>query len=347
MKPCLLPEWAPQFATLLVWPHEKTDWAPFLKEVEPVYCAIVSAISDHQMVMILCYDEAHQKHIQHQLLPFTQSSHIQFFVSPYNDTWIRDYGPLSVLTHQGTQWLKFNFNAWGQKYSAELDNDMVHKLVRFDPLLKGYNNQPPQLIMSALTLEGGGLETDGVGTLLTTSQCALSPQRMPNATKASVEAQLMDLLDLKRVLWLDYGQLPGDDTDGHIDTLVRFCSPTLLCYQTCDDKTANCYLPLQRMEQQLKTFNQLDGKLYQWAMLPWPNIEKYHKIFGLPATYANFLITNKKVLVPIYHVPADQQALATLTQCFPHHQIEGIYCLPLIKQYGSLHCATMQLTQGL
>ena len=344
MKPRLLPEWAPQIATLLVWPHQQTDWAPHLTQVEPVYRAIVAAISDHQPVVIICYDSGHQRYIQYMLkLSPEQSARVQYFVSPYNDTWIRDYGPLSIATDQGTQWLKFHFNAWGQKYASNLDNQVVLRLAQADLLLKLYP-KTPKLLTSNLTLEGGGLETDGAGTLLTTSQCALSPKRMPNTTKHSLEAQLMDLLDLQRVLWLDHGQLPGDDTDGHIDTLVRFCSPTLLCYQSCDDTTAKCYLPLQNMEQQLKTFTQLNGEAYQFIALPWPNIEKHHGIIGLPATYANFLITGKKVLLPTYNVPADQQALDLLTQCFPQYQVEGVYCLPLLKQFGSLHCATMQLT---
>lgn len=344
MKPRLLPEWAPQIGTLLVWPHQQTDWAPHLSQVEPVYCALVNAISDHQSVIIICYDAGHQRYLQHMIkVTAEQSARIQYVVSPYNDTWIRDYGPLSIATEQGTQWLKFHFNAWGQKYASNLDNQIVLRLTQSESLFKLYP-KAPHLISSALTLEGGGLETDGAGTLLTTSHCLLSPKRMPNATKETIETQLTTLLDLQRILWLDHGQLPGDDTDGHIDTLVRFCSPTLLCYQTCDDITASCYGPLQKMEQQLKTFTQLNGEAYHFVALPWPNIEKHHGIVGLPATYANFLITGKKVLVPTYDVPADREALNLLTECFPNYQIEGINCLPLIKQFGSLHCATMQLT---
>lgn len=198
-----------------------------------------------------------------------------------------------------------------------------------------------------LVLEGGGIETDGEGTLLTTEACLLNPNRNPTLSRAEVEAQLGEDFGVDRVLWLANGHLEGDDTDSHIDTLARFCNPTTIAYVRCDDSNDPHYEALAAMEQELQAFRQRNGDPYRLIPLPWPQAcfdpEDGHR---LPATYANFLIINQAVLVPTYGDPADATALSALAVAFPEHTLIPIECVSVIRQHGSLHCLTMQLPQG-
>jgi agmatine deiminase len=197
-----------------------------------------------------------------------------------------------------------------------------------------------------MVLEGGGIETDGAGSLLTTESCLLSPQRNPSLNKQQIEERLKTLFGIERVLWLKYGQLAGDDTDGHIDTLARFCDAQTIAYVACDDPRDEHYVELQALEAELKALRTREGKPYRLVPLPWPQAKFSSGGKRLPASYANFLMINDAVLAPTYDDPADAEVLVRLRTCFPDREVIGIPCLPLIKQYGSLHCVTMQLPAG-
>ncbi|MBW2186492.1 MAG: agmatine deiminase family protein, partial [Deltaproteobacteria bacterium] len=233
----------------------------------------------------------------------------------------------------------FGFNGWGLKFTSDKDNQMNHHLAQQHAFSAPMISQP-------LVLEGGSIESDGEGTLLTTSECLLNRNRNPSLSKSQLEHFFSTQMGIQNVLWLDHGYLAGDDTDSHIDTLARLCPNNTIVYTACDDRTDEHFVTLKAMEQQLTEFRTIDGSPYQLLPLPWPQAQFDHNGERLPATYANFLIINSAVLVPIYDDPADKSALEVIQSAFPAHEIIGINCSAVIIQHGSLHCLTMQLPQG-
>lgn len=333
-------EWARQDAVLLSWPHAMSDWRPTLAQAEAVFLEIARQVMAREKLIVTCYDEVHKVHVSSLLQRVGESSRASLHVVPSNDTWVRDYGPITVLEGGVPCLLAFRFNGWGRKFDSALDDRVAHKLHQ----LGAFGSTPLQAVDKVL--EGGSIETDGAGTLLTTSSCLLSSQRNPTLNRQQIEAQLKELFGLERVIWLEHGYLSGDDTDGHIDTLARFCDHTTLCYMACDDPKDEHYPTLKAMEGELKDLRTLEDRPYHLVPLPWPQA-KYDTVGQrLPVSYANFLIINGAVLVPTYADPADEEALSCLKGCFPGREIIGIPCLPLIAQYGSLHCVTMQLPAG-
>ncbi|MEM1214393.1 MAG: agmatine deiminase family protein, partial [Bacteroidota bacterium] len=254
-----------------------------------------------------------------------------------NDTWARDHGPISVFEDGQLRLLDFIFNGWGLKFPANRDNLLTKTLHTWGI----YGDLPLEQV--GLVLEGGALETDGQGTLLTTRECLLSPNRNPHLEQAALEEKLNETLGVDRFLWLENGRLLGDDTDAHIDTLARFCDAETIAYVHCDDPRDVHYADLQLMEQELQQFRTRRGTPYRLVPLPWPDACHAQDGNRLPATYANFLIINGAVLVPTYGLPQDQTALQVLQDCFPTREIIGIDCRLLIEQHGSLHCVTMQI----
>jgi agmatine/peptidylarginine deiminase len=338
---CLVPETAAQCAILLTWPHRNSAWANSLEAVTTVYLDIARAVVAHEKLLVVCYDPDHAGEIGQSCtradIPLDA---IRFFPAHTNDTWIRDYGPLAVSDGTGLRLLDFVFDGWGKKYPATLDNEVTRKLETegvFKPPIRRFR----------LVLEGGSIDTDGQGSLLTTSNCLVTNSRNPGYDKASFERLFAEEMGIQRVLWLDHGELEGDDTDAHIDMLARFCSPHTIAYTQCPDRFDSQYAGLTAMEKQLGTFTTLEGRPYHLLPLPLPAL--VHSATGerLPASYANFLIINGAVLVPVYDDPADVIALERLAGAFPDRQIIPVNCLPLIQQYGSLHCATMQLPAGI
>jgi len=339
-RPYLPPEWAPQSGVMLTWPHPSGDWAPRLAAVEPVFAAIAREIARRERVLIVCHDAAHRAHVEAALYAAgVDRARVVLGVAPSNDTWARDHGPITVLCREQPLLLDFRFNGWGGKYRHDLDNLITRRLHE-----AGTFGRVPLETLD-LVLEGGSIEVDGSGTLLTTKRCLLAPSRNPGISQQQLEQELSEWLGLKRVLWLEHGHLEGDDTDSHIDTLARFCDTRTIAYVACDDPNDAHYRELQAMEEELKRFRAADGSPYRLVPLPWPRAQ-YDGGCRLPATYANFLIINGTVLVPTYHDPADGVALERLGQCFPDREIAGVDCLPLIAQYGSLHCVTMQFPAG-
>lgn len=341
MSKILFPaEWVPQDAVQLTWPNDRGDWAPYLDEVEPVFIDIAREVARRERLIISCYDPAHCQIVTDRLLAAgVNMVNVQLFAIPSNDTWARDHGPITVFVDQQPQLLDFIFNGWGGKYAAELDTQITAKLITAGAFT--VNHQSVNLV-----LEGGGIETDGEGTLLTTTSCLLAPTRNPQFNQIQLEAQLGSLLGVDRFLWLHNGHLEGDDTDGHIDTLARFCSPDTIAYQGCNDPHDEHYPVLDAMAAELRTLRTREGKPYRLVELPWPQPKHNEEGKRLPGTYANFLIINGAVLVPTYQDPADAAALDALHGCFPDREIVGIDCSALILQFGSLHCVTMQLPRG-
>ncbi len=337
----LPPEWAMQSGIMLTWPHQASDWRPYLADVEPIFVQMAQAICRFETLLISANDVAHQLHIQ-ALLNSAQipPAYFRIYVAPSNDSWTRDHGPITLLSEQQVLLLDFEFNGWGNKYNSQLDNQMTRRL--------HHQNAFGQVQLRSIpfVLEGGSIDVDGNGTLLTTSRCLLDRHRNQVSDKATVSQQLRAYLSIDRILWLDHGYLEGDDTDSHIDTLARFVNPQTIVYVACDDPEDNHYLALQKMRHQLEAFTNKQGQTYQLIPLPWPDPKYDDQQRRLPATYANFLIINNAVLVPQYEDPADEQALAILQSCFPEREIIGIPCIPLIQQNGSLHCLTMQLPKG-
>ena len=332
----LPPEWYPQQGIMLTWPHAKSDFGATLSVVESVFIELARQIILQESLIISCFDQNHVEHVS-EALSFLDLSSIHFYIVPSNDTWARDHGPITVLKNGNKVVLDFIFNGWGNKFVADKDNEITQKLYHQGAFSHA------ELYSIDFILEGGSIEVDGEGTLLTTKRCLLAKTRNPQLTQADIEKKLGELLGIHRFLWLENGFLRGDDTDSHIDTLARFTDANTICYVKCDDPKDEHYAELKKMEEELENFKNFQGNPYRLIPLPWPS-PKHNKINQrLPATYANFLIINSAVLVPIYNDLQDKEALKQIKYCFPDREIIGINCLPLIEQGGSLHCVTMQL----
>ncbi len=342
--PCrhyLPPEWAPQSGVMLTWPHAYGDWAARLTTVEPVFVSIALEVSRQERVLISCHDDSHRNHIKKLLLAAgMELSRAILRVVTSNDTWARDHGPITVLCRDEATLLDFGFNGWGGKYPHALDDTLTRRLYETG----AFGTAPLQTV--DWVLEGGSIEVDGAGTLLTTARCLLAPTRNPELTREQLEKRLMESLGLNRILWMKHGYLTGDDTDSHIDTLARFCDTSTIAYVACDDPNDEHFAELTAMQRELRQFRTADGSPYRLVSLPWPRAKYNEDGARLPATYANFLIINGAVLVPTYDDPSDSVALMRLKDCFPGREIVAIDCLPLIYQYGSLHCVTMQIPAG-
>ena len=332
-------EWEPQSAILIAWPHAGTDWADRLGDVEDTYIALVQAITRFQPVLICVADDDVETYADIRLRSNrVDMAQVRFVTVAYDDTWLRDSGPISLRDGDRLRLLDFRFTAWGDKFEAGRDDLLVETLAAQGV----FGDAARQRIDFAL--EGGGIETDGNGTLLTTWRCL--HERHPDASREELTAQLSAWLHQDRVLWLDHGALEGDDTDAHIDTLARFAPGDAIVFQACDDEADSHYADLKAMADEIAALRTRDGKPYRLFPLPWarPVLDEGRR---LAASYANFLIVNGAVLMPAYGDAADNAAAAVLAQAFPGREIVQVPCRPLIWQNGSLHCITMQLPEGL
>lgn len=339
----LAPEWALQSGVQLTWPHAGTDWAYMLHEVTECYIRLAFEIATREPLLIVTPEPDAVCTLLEQRLPQRATHHIIYKACPTNDTWARDHAFLTVMTGNGPELLDFRFNGWGGKFEATLDNAINKQLVKGDDApLKG-----KYVDCLDFELEGGSIEADGQGTLLTTSECLLNPNRNARLDKAHIETLLKERLGVQRVLWLDHGYLAGDDTDSHIDTLARLCPNNVIVYVQCLDAADEHYEALHKMEEQLKSFQTAAGKPYTLLPLPMADAVYDENNERLPATYANFLIMNEAVLYPTYSQPAnDEKAAQVLHKAFPGRDVIGVDCRALIRQHGSLHCVTMQYPKG-
>ncbi|WP_076588426.1 agmatine deiminase family protein [Solilutibacter tolerans] len=332
-------EWEPQSAILIAWPTADTDWAPRLGEVENAYIQLVAGITRFQPAVIVVADDDVEAYAQARLQSNRiEMDRVRFVTAPYDDTWLRDSGPITLRDGAMFNLLDFRFTGWGGKYGASDDDQLIQRL------------QAQSLFGDAkresidFALEGGAIETDGAGTLLTTWQCL--HERHPDASREELTSKLSDWLKQDRVLWLDHGYLEGDDTDAHIDTLARLAPDDAIVFQACDDESDSHYAELKAMADEIAALRTRDGRPYRLFPLPWaqPILDGERR---LAASYANFLIVNGAVLMPSYGDPADAKAAAVLVEAFPDREIVQIDCRPIIWQNGSLHCLTMQLPAGL
>ncbi|GMU91970.1 MAG: hypothetical protein AMXMBFR4_10280 [Candidatus Hydrogenedentota bacterium] len=261
--------------------------------------------------------------------------------APSDDSWARDHAPITVYEGAETVLLDFEFNGWGGKYPSANDNRLSRTLQ-----VKGAYGSTRMRGVDYV-LEGGSIESDGKGTILTTAQCVLTPARNADLTKEKVAEVFRKEFGAVRVLWLHHGQLAGDDTDGHVDTLARFCDERTIAYTGCDEPGDEHFADLERMADELASFRTIDGRSYRLVKLPMPSPCYDSGGMRLPATYANFLIVNGAVLLPTYaDEENDGRAMQALQTCFPDRAIVGIDCRSLILQHGSLHCATMHFPRG-
>lgn len=328
------PEWAPHDAILLSWPHDTTSF-PRLANVEQTYVEIIRTISPHELVRLFVIDETMRTHAA-QLLKDggVDLTRVQFFVHPYGDVWHRDYGPTFVVNEKTCEkaivhWI---FNAWGEKYDELLDDTKLPavlnetlKLRRFEP---------------GIVMEGGSIEVNGAGTVMTTEQCLLNRNRNPHLSRAEIEEYLREYLNVRHVVWLGQG-IAGDDTDGHIDDIARFVNPTTVVLAVDDDPTSVNYAPLADNLERLKKAVDQDGKPFTIITLPHPHRERMGG-GHLAASYTNFYIGNNVVLLPVFDDPADAVAIGKLTPLFPNRKIVPINCYDLIHGNGTLHCISQQ-----
>ena len=338
-------EWEPHGAVMLSWPHKDTDWAPVLDEAIDCFVEIAKAIAREETLIVVAPDvEEPRRVLDCEKLP----NRILYLTVPTNDTWARDFGPITVERDGNPVICDFKFNGWGLKFPADKDNLITRAMCNTGLLRGRYSNE------LSFVLEGGSIESDGQGTLMTTSQCLLSPNRNGAMSRDEIEEYLKSRFGLDRVLWLDYGglgdvykrQLEGDDTDSHIDTLARLAPNDTILYVGTDDVTDSHYDELNKMKLQLQSFVTASGQPYNLIELPLPDAVYDEEGNRLPATYANFLIMNHSILMPVYRQPQkDELAAQIIKIAFPDHQVVKIDCSVLIKQHGSLHCVTMQVPE--
>lgn len=330
-------EWEDQSGIQLTWPDAQTDWADVLDEVVPVYEEISREILRREHLLIVCRSKK-------ALPPFLQEDRAGLIVRemPVNDTWARDHGAITVIEDGKPVLLNFCFNGWGMKFAACHDNQITANLYRSG----AFRNGAILRDYSWFIFEGGAIESNQKGCLLTTGKCLLSKNRNEHLSREEIDGLLRKALYADKVIWLDHGFLEGDDTDSHIDTLARFCSPDTIAYVQCNDPDDIHYEELKRMEQELRQATDQYGEPFKLVPLPFP--DPVHDADGhrLPATYANFLILNGAVLLPVYGVVQDAEARAVLSSLFPDREIIGINSVPLISEHGSIHCISMQFPEG-
>ena len=319
----LIAEFEKQSFTQIIFPHPKTDWAEYLQEAQTTFVNIINAVRAFQPCLVIAYDiEAVQKH-------FNDLNNLHFVEYETDDTWARDCSALTIENNGEKELLDFTFNAWGDKFSAEKDNLLSRSIAK---------HYPYPLHSVDFVLEGGAIESNGAGMLLTTTQCMLNPNRNPTLNAAQITQKLKEFFGLKEVLYLENGYLSGDDTDSHVDTLARFIAEDTIMYVQCKDRDDEHFEALSAMEQELKKL----AEVYNFSLIALPMSDAvYFEEERLPATYANFLFVNGAVLVPTYNVPSDAKALAVFHRSFPNREIVPIDCSVLIRQHGSLHCVTM------
>lgn len=330
-------EWEPHRATWLSWPHNTETWPTELEEVERTFVEITGHLSRYEHVHINVNDADHQMHVRGLLSGHALLDNVSFHLIPTNDAWIRDHGAIFVEQSDGdsvslaaTNW---RFNSWGEKYPPwNLDNDVPPQMA--DILRVPYINYD-------LVLEGGSIDVNGAGLLLTTEQCLLNPNRNPGYNKEEIEAALRDAFGIRQFIWLKEG-ITGDDTDGHIDDIARFVDTHTVVAVIEEDPDDENYPILQDNLARLRAWRSGEGKPLRVVTLPMPS-PVYIRGTRMPASYANFYVANEFVLVPVYADPADQVALDTLQALFPSRKIVPVDCREIIWGLGAVHCLTQQV----
>lgn len=341
-------EWEFQSGIMLTWPHADTDWKSYLADITATFVKLAKAIVAHERLIIATPHASEVKQLlSESAIRDADMQRITIYSCPSNDTWARDHSAITLVNTlapkssvERYRLLDFKFNGWGNKFPAEKDNSITRNLYK-KGAFKGELSDNNDFV-----LEGGSIESDGKGTILTTSNCLLAQHRNQPLPKAEIEEQLLKRLCAKRIVWLDHGLLIGDDTDGHIDTIVRFAPNDTLLYVGCKNKEDTQYQDFLQLKQQLQALRTIDNKPYRLIELPMPR-PVYDNGYRLPATYANFLIVNGAVIVPTYQQPdLDRKASTLIANAFPDREIIGIDSTTIVRQHGSIHCLTMQFPEG-
>lgn len=336
-------EWEPQDGVMLTWPNPDTDWRPYIDEITSTYLTLSKVIAAREQLVIAAKDAAYVKTLLSDSLTEAEMARVTVVACDINDTWARDHGPITLRSGKdgSLKLLDFRFNGWGEKFSWQKDNAItsaLHGKGLFSAALESHDD---------FVLEGGSIESDGKGTVFTTAQCLLAPRRNQPLSEAEIGERLKGYLGADRVVWLRHGNLVGDDTDGHIDTIVRICPDDTLLYVGCDDEADEQYADFKALETELQALTTVEGKPYRLLKLPMPD-EMVFDGERLPATYANFLVINGAVIVPVYgQREKDEQAKALVAEAFPGRGIVAVDASVIVRQHGSIHCLTMQLPKGL
>lgn len=335
-----IPEWEEIEYVMLALPHADTDWNYILPDAIDQYRRLVAAITSEGIkVLLLCPDPQEAA----EIMADCNQELIRYVEMDYNDTWTRDYGMLTAVRNDRLRALDFGFNAWGLKFAADKDN-LVNLRLNESGLIKDgtYRNERDFI------LEGGSVETDGRGTILTTTRCLTSPNRNGGKSKAEINRILAERLGADHVLWLDHGALEGDDTDSHIDTLARLAPDDTIVFTGTRNFDEPMFEPLLAMRAQLTMFRTAEGNPFNLVELPLPDPVMDSAGNRLPATYANYLVANGVIFMPTYaQHDKDEHAMRTIRIAYPGHKVVGVDCRTLLRQHGSLHCATMQIPAGI
>lgn len=326
------PEWAPHAATWLAWPHDPVTWPDRVPQVEEVYVQILAALTPHERVELLVKDASLEERVRRRLLQ-EGITNVRLHRISTADSWIRDYGPTFVKDAAGgLAFVDWVFNAWGNKYETLLPDDSIPP--KLEPIL-GLRRFEADVVM-----EGGSIEVNGAGSVLTTEQCLLHKNRNPDLDRGAVEGVLRDYLGVDQVLWLKQG-IEGDDTDGHIDDIARFVDETTVVAAVEEDKTDPNHAILEENFRLLKSMKDAHGRPFKVVPLPMPG--RVGDDEGrLPASYANFYIANSVVLLPTFGHKNDEKAQATLQGLFPGRKVVPIRCEDVVYGMGTLHCLSQQ-----
>lgn len=328
------PEWAPHQATWFSWPHNADTWPAVLGGAERALALAVAALSAHERVHINVLDPAHAERVRALLPADTDFSQVAFEVIPTNDAWCRDHGAIFVQDDNARLIaLDFRFNAWGDKYPPyDLDNAVPAQMA---------NRLGVPVVSVDLVLEGGSIDGNGAGVLLTTEQCLLNRNRNPTRSRGKIEALLNRYLGAERVLWLGEG-IVGDDTDGHVDDITRFVAEDRVITAMEPNPRDDNHRPLLENRERLDAFRLPDGRALEVVELPMPE-PVIHGGERLPASYANFYIANGLVLLPVFGCDQDRDAAAILGGCFPGRSVVPIDCRDVVVGLGTLHCLSQQV----
>jgi len=331
-------EWEPQAGVIIAWPHAETDWGPRLERIERAYLGLAAAIARFEPLVVCVADDAVERRARGRLDGAgVDAARLRFVQAPYDDTWLRDSGPLTLAGADGFELLDFRFTGWGGKYEGGRDDRLVEAL-RSRGLFGAAGHRRIDW-----ALEGGAIEVDGAGTLMTTTRCL--GQRHPGMTRADIDALLRDAFRVERVLWLEHGYIEGDDTDAHVDTLARFAPGDAIVLQGCDDRDDPHHAELARMHEEIARLRTVDGRPYTLHVLPWAR-PIHDEGRRLAASYANYLIVNGAVVMPSYGDAADAEAARVVAAAHPGREVVPVDARELIWQNGSVHCLTMQLPAG-
>jgi len=321
-------EFEEQSFTQIIFPHVNSDWVDYLQDAQQTFVNIINEIIKYQKCLVVCDD------IESVKANFSENENLHFVEYQTDDTWARDCSCLCVEEGSHVKLLDFTFTGWGDKFQAIKDNAMSQAIS------KCYSSEMQSI---DFILEGGGVESNGKGIVLTTSECMLNKNRNKTLSSTQITQKLNNYLGSNKVLYLNHGYLAGDDTDSHVDTLARFIDEKTIMYVTCENKEDEHYRELKLMEEELKEFS----ITHNFALIKLPMTEAiYFENERLPATYANFLFVNGAVLVPTYGVKEDEEALSVFKSTFKDRDIVPIDCSVLVRQHGSLHCVTMNFAKG-